>query len=208
MVYLFEVKKKYELESIAKKALSMPVERYYKFLNYKNYEDKLNCVIAYLLLENHLSKSKSEVNLIKLDFNKFGKPIIEKLNFNISHSDKIIGVAVDEINEIGLDIEPISNFDSVMINYMFDEQDTEKYKKEISNNVFVSKVWSMKEAYLKLKGYGLSANMSNVKFQYEYDKILINDIYIQSFKYNNNWISIASKNIEEKIIIVEEKDIL
>lgn len=103
--------------------------------------------------------------------NAFGKPFIANastLFFNISHTDEYVVMAVSFEKNIGIDIEKISS----TINYMeiaernFSAKEAALLKntpKDLQPKIFFS-LWTLKEAYLKASGNGLSVPLHTVCF--------------------------------------------
>lgn len=92
-------------------------------------KEQLNCDVLYL--EN-------------------GKPYTEKQHVSISHSGENVLVGISA-KEIGVDIEVIKPFDKRLIKRYF-SKDEEDF---IKNDSDFFKIWTVKEAFLKLTGEGL-----------------------------------------------------
>ena len=108
-------------------------------------ENALQSLYAYYVLFK-----LTNANLSSITFNKNGKPIIEGLNFTLSHSDKVVAVAFTNTNaNIGIDVEKIDK-----------KRDVTKLKKLFTNLKendyydFYLK-WTQREAIIKAKGYSI-----------------------------------------------------
>lgn len=107
-------------------------------------------------LEKSLNPSLRAKEIIKEKLNtdvlylKNGKPYTCVWPVSISHSGNFVLVGISE-KEIGVDIEVIKPFDRRLISRYFtkDEQDF------IKTDADFFKIWTVKEAYLKLTGEGL-----------------------------------------------------
>lgn len=113
---------------------------------------------------------------LRIEKNTFGKPMLQnsKLRFNISHSGKMVILAVDTI-DIGIDVELIREVDINPSFISFDEKlylDT--FKGDIKNYEFF-KIWVLKESFVKNLGLGLSL---------DFNKFSI-DLNLFSIKFNN-----------------------
>ncbi len=118
------------------------------------------------ILSNYINKNEI---IIKRDFN--GKPILSNSNsnniyFNISYRKNLLLVAISNQEQIGIDVEQISELMYVedLINSCF----TKKEKKLIFNcqnkNNQIEKIcqlWTLKEAYVKALGIGLTKPMNS-----------------------------------------------
>ena len=132
-----------------------------KILKYKKYEDSLRSLYGKLLL-------KDEPNLkeLNLSYNKYGKPYLKDkctdTHFNISHSGEWVVLAIDTV-PIGIDIQEITNADINIAKRFFSKEESE-YIFSLSNENQIEaffKLWSLKEAYVKAEGRGLSIPLNS-----------------------------------------------
>ena len=114
-----------------------------------------------MILAYYLDQSPEEFKFI---YNKYGKPSLDAVNsniqFNISHSDKLILYGFTRCREIGVDIELIrTSEDSIQIlDHFFSEIEKEEFKtipEKKKQEAFYT-CWTRKEAYIKARGKGLS----------------------------------------------------
>ncbi|MFZ4548426.1 MAG: 4'-phosphopantetheinyl transferase family protein [Bacteroidales bacterium] len=95
-----------------------------------------------------------------------GKPFLQNylLKFNLSHSKNVFLIAVSE-QEIGVDIEEIQSdldFDGIM-DYAFSRGD-KSFCLEHDLPATFTRIWTLKEAYLKAIGTGLSEKLTEMDF--------------------------------------------
>ncbi|HGD3320613.1 MULTISPECIES: 4'-phosphopantetheinyl transferase family protein [Proteus] len=105
---------------------------------------------------------------IKLLRNQYGKPFIEnnditkKIQFNLSHSHDCVAIAISNTSLIGVDIEYCCHNRELnnIIEYCFSEKDKQylSYFNETQKKYIFYKMWTLKEAYVKSIGCGLSNN--------------------------------------------------
>ncbi|WP_323144929.1 4'-phosphopantetheinyl transferase family protein [Massilia phyllosphaerae] len=118
---------------------------------------------------------KREPASLTFEFGPYGKPYLKllerdkKIQFNISHTDTTIVIAVAEGNEVGIDIEKYSSptLKYVELLDMFMLQEREYIIGEagsVASERF-ARIWSLKEAYLKAYGVGLSRPLRSFGFQ-------------------------------------------
>ena len=94
----------------------------------------------------------------KIIYNEHGKPYLEHGPFfNISHSGKIVVLAVSK-NEIGIDTEIRDEVNDRIIRRCFTDDEAEFSALSTENYL---KVWTAKEAVLKLLGTGFSYSPKN-----------------------------------------------
>ena len=107
---------------------------------------------------------KNELNITnyELTFNKYNKPYLKNRNiyFNISH-DKNTTVLVTSDKEIGVDIEYYTYKENVMKKY-YNEFEQQEIINSNNKEYEFTRIWVMKEAFVKMKGQGISYGLQNV----------------------------------------------
>ena len=107
---------------------------------------------------------KNELNITnyELTFNKYNKPYLKNRNiyFNISH-DKNTTVLVTSDKEIGVDIEYYTYKESVRKKY-YNEFEQQEIINSNNKEYEFTRIWVMKEAFVKMKGQGISYGLQNV----------------------------------------------
>ena len=107
---------------------------------------------------------KNELNITnyELTFNKYNKPYLKDSNiyFNISH-DKNTTILVTSDKEIGVDIEYYTYKESVMKKY-YNEFEQQEIINSNNKEYEFTRIWVMKEAFVKMKGQGISYGLQNV----------------------------------------------
>lgn len=99
---------------------------------------------------------------------KYGKPALEEhpdIHFNISHADGICACIVSD-RECGIDCERIRDFRPNILKRIFSEQEQTYFRNvpdEEKNTAFF-RLWTLKEAYIKAIGRGLSFPMNKAEF--------------------------------------------
>lgn len=107
---------------------------------------------------------KNELNITnyELTFNRYNKPYLKDSNiyFNISH-DKNTTILVISDKEIGVDIEYYTYKESVMKKY-YNEFEQQEIINSNNKEYEFTRIWVMKEAFVKMKGQGISYGLQNV----------------------------------------------
>ena len=95
-------------------------------------------------------------------YNEHGKPYLKnnELYFNVSH-DKNMTVLVTSDKEIGVDLEYLTYKPSV-VNKYFTPREQEIIKKSKNKEYDFTKIWVMKEAYVKMLGTGILYGLEKV----------------------------------------------
>lgn len=151
---------------------SLPAWRQEKAEKLKKTEDKKLSVFAFSLalsmLSQYLRKSCEEIEISPDEKGKL-RVSGESVSLSISHSFPFIAVAVHS-REVGVDIEcPRKVSRAVMkralseeeISYVTEDVDLREKLSPKESKRFL-RLWTMKEAYLKFTGEGLSGGLQNV----------------------------------------------
>ena len=105
-----------------------------------------------------------------------GKPSLAEhpeVHYNISHADGIAAVTVSEF-ECGVDCERIRAYRPSVLGRCFgeDERRAVEAAPESERNLMFFRLWTLKEAYVKALGRGLSFPLRQAEFAFEGDEIL------------------------------------
>lgn len=126
-------------------------------------EDRARALGASLLLLFALGKEGCELECLPdFAFTAKGKPYIKAyghLHFNLSHTKNIITCVISDA-EVGVDVEHIREIKEATVNRVFSEN--EKKMAEYKQEGYV-RLWTMKEAYAKLIGNGLSDILEGIE---------------------------------------------
>ena len=109
-------------------------------------------------------------------FGEHGKPSLAEhpgLRYNISHADGIMAVVISEF-ECGIDCEPVRAYRPNVMKRVFGEAEREAVNSapEAERDLMFFRLWTLKEAYVKALGAGLTFPLREAEFALEGDKIL------------------------------------
>ena len=147
-VYILDITN-LELEQYLKK---LPNNFLVQVNKYKEENQRKRSFFSWYLLYLKFLERKINAFNLKVEFNENGKPLIEGINFNISHSHNLVAVAISS-HEVGIDLELVEEKDNEKIAKKI--MNEEEYQKYLKNKEYFYKVWTKKEAYLKRKGLAL-----------------------------------------------------
>lgn len=133
---------------------TLPTERKERALACRKEDDGMRIACAGYLLQKILSKEGIDHPIFEK--NEWGKPSLKdgSFHFSLSHSG-LWGVCALSDTPVGVDIEQPRCFDKLAARY-FSEARTEDD---------VLRLWTAKEAYLKLLGRGLTVPLDSVTVQ-------------------------------------------
>ncbi|WP_027438824.1 4'-phosphopantetheinyl transferase family protein [Lachnospira multipara] len=103
-----------------------------------------------------------------------GKPVYatrKDIYFNISHTASIVVVAISS-KAIGIDIDGNRNFSDRMIDKFYSESEAAwVYGNDLTKHDRFFTIWTMKEAFSKMIGCGITKTILNVEFLHDTDKV-------------------------------------
>lgn len=150
----------YSAEALERDLQLLPPWRRKQAMEYKFSEGKRNCALAYLLLCRALREEYGITDSPSFIISEHGKPSLAgypDIHFNLSHCPTAVICAVSG-HPVGVDIESVTRKASnSLINYTMNE-DEQKMIANSREHTFL-RLWTMKEALVKLRGTGLHDNI-------------------------------------------------
>lgn len=177
-------------------------DRIEKITKYKFMIDKKVSLIAYLLLIYGLKKEFGIKKMPEILTEKIGKPYFKNSNilFNLSHTRNGVICSIYK-NRVGCDIENIVE-KIIPAKSILCPNEMEMIGE---NTRYFTKIWTLKEAYSKCTGLGLTEKLNNIDFsRFINNKIFkINDyLFFSDNKQDLNY-SICIENIYEDIKTIQ-----
>ena len=161
MIYLSENIWDFDLS----KALSeISDQRREQALKFKFEQGQRLCVLAYQLLKEGLRKEYGIKENPIFEYNEHGKPSIvghPEIYFNLSHCKEAAVCAISN-HPIGVDVESIREFKDSLVNYTMNENEVREIETSENPASAFIRLWTMKEATMKLVGTGISNDMKSV----------------------------------------------
>ena len=135
-------------------------------LRYQHTFGQFCCLKSYIMLCDLLAEW-GRVHQLPINeqptflYNNYGAPYIEGgPYFSISHCKTGIAVAISE-NPIGIDIEAIRTFKPELMRKTMNLTEQQHIISSTNPDLEFIRLWTQKEAYLKLKGTGIISNLHN-----------------------------------------------
>ncbi len=133
--------------------------------SYCRLTDKFQCAKAYALLCTLLNEETGRANVPKFGYGKYGKPFLPDfpgLHFNLSHCAKAVFCVIGRAS-VGCDVEEIPcEPDLDVLDYCFSIEEKEKVRQSDNPSVEFTKLWTRKEALLKMHGIGLTDQLPSL----------------------------------------------
>ena len=142
---------------------TIPEQRRIYALRYRHEIDRRLSVKAYLLLCEGLKKMYGINERPQFEYSPNGKPLLTdypNIHFNLSHCNEAVICVIDN-RPIGVDIESIRSFDDDLLEYTMNLQEQQIIKQSTDPKIEFTRYWTMKEAFLKWSGIGISNNLQN-----------------------------------------------
>ncbi len=154
---------------------------YFKKCGYSDTDNKVSHrkvlrAEAYRLLRRALLNKNISEEDQELDYNEYGKPFLKNncgWHFNISHCRKLAACAIAQ-SPIGVDVERIRQFPELVLKRCFTERETELIKESNNSDLTFFQLWTLKEAYVKAIGRGLSYPLRDAEFIIDNNHITAN----------------------------------
>lgn len=125
-----------------------------------------------------------------------GKPYFKDipLSFNISHSKELAAAAVTEkeYGEVGVDCENIRICRKNTAARVFSPEERQLILNSSDINLAYTKLWTLKEAYVKYTGTGLAGHMRDIVFSCEDGEIMSSDSSVSLFTRVNDGLTAVS----------------
>lgn len=142
---------------------------------FKFNQDRDHYIAAHALLRLALSQhAPVDPSKWRFQHNAYGKPSIQhsayqELQFNLSHTQELVGCAIHSQWPLGFDIEchkPLPDLNSLM-EYAFSPMEVQairQYPTGFAQEQRFFNYWTLKEAYIKAQGQGLSIPLQSFSF--------------------------------------------
>ena len=183
----------------------LPAERVERIRKRKTWKSQMQSLAAGLLLEyalHQIGLSGKDLTFLK---NQDGKPYIKEMPqffYNLSHSGEYVALVMDEY-AVGIDIEREHKQSRKLAERFFAEEEKAALRENWSEDAF-TKVWTRKESFLKVTGFGMRMPLNGfsvvekqvqINEKMPADMVNVNDAYyIASYCLNEDcWLSVCRK---------------
>jgi 4'-phosphopantetheinyl transferase len=133
-------------------------------LRYKHERSQRQCLAAWLLLQQALRQEYGITGALRLLYNEHGKPSLidyPDIYFNLSHCRDAVACIVGD-SPVGVDVECIDRYRPLLLNYTMSEQERQLIAASPHPATAFIRLWTMKEAVLKLSGEGIRDDLKCV----------------------------------------------
>lgn len=162
-LYLFNQYEQLSESFLNRALLIFPNDRRIRVQHYRQEIDRKNSIVAYLMLQYALRECYG-ITVFKIKLGEYGKPYLPEyphIHFNISHCKEGCAVAVSD-RPIGIDIQEVCSFSWSIAKYACSQSELEHLEKCTDRESCFTKMWTIKESYIKMIGRGLSYSLDRI----------------------------------------------
>ncbi len=152
---------------------SLPEWRREEALRYKHLQGRRECAVGYTELLRGLRLRFGITDMPSFGYGEHGKPYLPEypeVHFSISHCREAAGCLLSD-RPCGLDIEHIHKAKESLVRYTMSEQETDAIFSAPWPDIAFTRLWTQKEAVLKLLGTGITDDLRHVLSSSDMDGI-------------------------------------
>lgn len=144
-------------------------------LKFRHEQGRRLCVLAYRLLKQALREEYGITGNPVFEYNEHGKPSIvghPGIFFNLSHCREAAACVVSS-EPVGIDVESIRDIKDSLVSYTMNAEEEQQIAASDDPARAFVRLWTMKEATMKLIGTGISNDMKTVidTIKYKYTTV-------------------------------------
>ena len=146
----------------------LPQWRLEKAVSYRRDIDRFLCAKSFLMLEDILREHFGTDRCPVFSYGIHGKPYFREhpeISFNISHCRRGIACAVSD-SPVGIDIEEIQ-YDEKFVSIRLNPGELATVRNSNEPDVEFTRLWTLKESFLKLTGGGIRDNLKDILLETE-----------------------------------------
>ena len=143
---------------------SLPEWRREQALRFRHLQGRRECAAGYTELLRGLRLYFDVDGQPEFEFNEHGKPFLKAypdIYFSISHCKEAVGCFISD-RPCGLDIERIHKAKEDLVRHTMSPQEAESIFADPFPDIAFTRLWTQKEAVLKLAGTGIIDDMRHV----------------------------------------------
>ena len=138
-------------------------QRRLQALRFKFERGQRTCVLAYLLLKKALREEYGLTENPLFKYGPHGKPFIvghPEIHFSLSHCSEAVACAVSD-RPVGIDVESVRRYKEDVVRYAMSDKEQQLIAAAERPDVAFIRLWTMKEARLKLTGEGITNDLKS-----------------------------------------------
>ncbi len=135
-----------------------------KALKFKHEQGQRECVLAYLLLKRALKEVYGIEGNPEMVEQEGGKPMLKdhpEIHFNLSHCKAAVACVIGD-EPVGVDIERVRNYNAQLARHTMNDNELHEIESSADPSRTFIRLWTKKEALLKLTGEGIRSDLKTV----------------------------------------------
>ena len=161
MVYIDDRLYEFDLPSTLQQISS---QRREQALRFRYEQGQRECVLSYLLLKRALLQEYGIDENPLFEYGVHGKPLLvghSDIHFSLSHCQQAVACAVSD-KPVGIDIETVRSYHESLVHYTMNDEEVAHITSSPRPDVAFIRLWTQKEARLKMTGEGISNHLKDV----------------------------------------------
>ena len=146
-------REKVSLSELLKK---LPYSMHGRALRYRSQQDAYDYIIGRLLLRKGLMNLGLANAFERIEIAENGKPFLENVFFNISHTSGLLVCAISTDNALGIDVEARKELDLSVFEDWFRPNEWQDIQRQSESMERFFWYWTRKESIIKALGWSLS----------------------------------------------------
>ena len=141
----------------------LPQWRREQALAFKHQQGRKECALAYILLRHALREEFGIDEDVEFEYSEHGKPSLRgrsDIYFNMSHCRQAVACIVGT-TPVGIDVECKGRYKEQLARHVMNEEELSQIASSTDRDTVFTRLWTQKEAILKLTGEGVSSDMKN-----------------------------------------------
>ncbi|MBP3923410.1 MAG: 4'-phosphopantetheinyl transferase superfamily protein [Ruminiclostridium sp.] len=138
-----------------------------------------------------------------------GKPYIEgaQFHYNISHADGLVVCALSQ-TEVGIDAESIRETTDRVMKRCYSDSEIAYVNSAANKDTEFTRIWTLKESYVKLTGEGIATDLKSVCFDLE-QAVSFSDelIFLQFAVSDTHIVTVCQRQVSGKIFFSTLNDL-
>lgn len=159
-------------DALHREIMLLPQWRRDVVMRYKFESGKRESALAFRLLQQMVHDYDSaieETDALEFTVNEHGKPSLRSyphVHFNLSHCKRAVACAVSD-KPIGIDVECTGRYKHSLAEYCMSPEEVQWIESGDDADVRFTKLWTQKEALVKLLGTGITDDIKTILAKYD-----------------------------------------
>ena len=201
MISMLRIPSGITFENAEPLSVLLPKERQEKNRRLKRGRDKVTSLFTGFLIKRMLSEALRLPDADRfIRYGKYGRPELSsplRGHFSVSHSGEMIGFIFSDV-PVGIDVECCGRYNLRIASRFFTETEQKCIENSSNPQNTFCRVWTAKEAFLKMTGSGLSRPLNSFDVISEYKAGRLKTLSVK-----NHAVSVCSTSVIKNLTVQE-----